>query len=150
MKRIIALLVLAVVLLAGCATPEPTATPVPTHTPQPTLTPTPTPTTGQVKGALVDKSTGQAVAAKVNLVPVEVRDDGSIAYSTELLKERAMIVDAPSGVFLFEDAKPGHYLITVNIGGGLPRDLVDDQGAVLLVRVEAGQVVDLGEVTVEK
>ena len=150
MKRIIALLVLAVVLLAGCATPEPTATPVPTHTPQPTLTPTPTPTTGQVKGALVDKSTGQEVAAKVNLVPVEVRDDGSIAYSTELLKERTMIVDAPSGVFLFEGAKPGHYLITVNIGGGLPRDLVDDQGAALLVQVEAGQVVDLGEVMVEK
>ena len=150
MKRIIAVLVLAVVLLAGCATPEPTATPVPTHTPQPTLTPTPTPTTGQVKGALVDKSAGQAVAAKVNLVPVEVHDDGSITYSTELLKERAMIVDAPSGVFLFEGVKPGHYFITVNMGGGLPRDLVDDQGSRILCRVEAGQVIDLGEVTVEK
>jgi hypothetical protein len=150
MKRIIAMLMLAIVLLAACATPEPTA--APTNTPQPTDTPipAPTPTTGQVTGALVDASTAQAIAAKVNLVPVEVSDDGAITYSTELLKERSMSMDAASGVFLFENVAPGHYVITVNIGGGMPLNLTDDQGARIIVQVEAGQIIDLGEVPVKR
>jgi hypothetical protein len=157
MKQITTGLVLAVVFLVGCATAEPTATPMPTHTPQPTATstptpaPTPTPTTGQVKGTLIDESTGQARGAKVNLVPVIVSDDGTtITYSTDLLKERAMSMDAPSGSFLFENVTPGDYVMTVNIGGGMPLDLTDDQGSRIIVKVEAGKAVDMGDVTVRR
>ena len=141
MKRI-AVLVLSVVLSVGCAALE-------LAEPAATSTPAPTPTTGQVKGVLIDKSTGQGIKAQVNLIPVEVGDDGSIIYSVELL-ERTMSLDVADGVFLFEDVEPGHYLITANIGGGLPLDITDDQGAPIVIQVEAGQVIDLGEVSVER
>jgi hypothetical protein len=142
MKRI-AVLVLLVMLSVGCAALGPTE-------PTATSTPAPTPTTGQVKGVLVNRSTGQGVTARVNLIPVEVGDDGSIIYSPELLKERSMSLDVADGVFLFEDVKPGHYLMTANIGGGLPLDVIDDQGGQIVIQVEAGQVVDLGEISVER
>jgi hypothetical protein len=142
MKRI-AVLILSVVLSLGCAALGLTG-------PAATSTPAPTPTTGQVKGVLVNESTGQGITARVNLVPVEVGDDGSITFSPELLKERSMSLDAADGVFLFDDVEPGHYLITANIGGGLPLDITDDQGTQVVIQVEAGQVVDLGEVSVER
>lgn len=143
MKRI-AVLVLSVVLSLGCAALGPTG-------PAATSTPAPTPTTGQVKGVLVNESTGQGITARVNLVPVEVGDDGTITFSPELLKERSMSLDVTDGVFLFEDVEPGHYLITANIGGGgMPLDFVDDQGTQVVIQVEAGQVVDLGEISVGK
>jgi hypothetical protein len=153
MKRIDAVLVLSVILLVGCAVSEPTATSMPTDTPPPTVTstPSPTPTTGQVKGVLVNKSTDQAVTtARANLVPVEVGDDGAIVYSADLLAERTMSMGVTSGVFLFEDVKPGHYLITVNIGGGMPLNLEDDQGTRIVLHIEAGQVIDLGKLPVER
>ena len=100
---------------------------------------------------LVNESTGQGITARVNLVPVEVGDDGTITFSPELLKERSMSLDVTDGVFLFEDVEPGHYLITANIGGGgMPLDFVDDQGTQVVIQVEAGQVVDLGEISVGK
>jgi hypothetical protein len=151
MNRIQAVMLLSFIFLLGCSGspsssgPEPTtaaqatAAPTVTDVPQPTATAT----TGQVKGVVI----GQV--EKVNLIPIELGEDGTITYRAELLQERMMSRDVTAGDFLFEDVIPGQYMITANTGGGGISNFVNDQGAEVILEIEAGQVIDLGEVQME-
>ena len=153
-------LTLVVLLLAGCerAQVEPTATwtpvsPITTPTPvPPTATPvllthTPAPTTGQVKGVLVGKATRNPVKAPLTLIPVEMKSDGSFTLP---LNPGDLAIEGnsdDSGAFLFEDLQPGHYAMSTMIGG-LGAALKDQEGDLVIIQVEAGQIVDLGEIPV--
>ena len=53
-----------------------------------------------------------------------------------------------SGAFLFEDVPPGNYGLSVFTGFNVS-SVYDEQGAFLVFEVAAGQVVDLGNVSVQ-
>ena len=135
-------LTLVVLLLTGCggAPAEPTATPTPAP---PTATPTPTATTGQVRGILVYEDTQKPVVAKnLHLVIAEVT---ASAVTLNYTPGDPRTETDDSGTFVFENVPPGTYCLTAEY---FPLD--NDAGRSIIVEVTAGQVVDLGTISVKK
>ena len=133
---------LSVIFLVGCTSLVPK--PTPTELPQPTATNTPFPTTAQVTGVLMKEDSVPINGANVNLIALEKGEDGSfmITYS-------GMSIGVNEGVYLFEEVIPGYYFLTVNQGGGMPQDIVDEQGERIVIFLEAGDVLDMGETIVK-
>ena len=105
--------------------------------------------TGKLTGTIVDKSTGKKLKGKVNLIPVKAKDDGSFYWNSDLIQDRMRSINVESGDFLFSKVKPGHYYITINLGGGLPMAVVSEMGDRLIIQIEAGKAFDMEEVLVE-
>jgi hypothetical protein len=155
-------LMLIVLLLVGCggvpveptATPAPTpvpptATPIlPTATPMPpTATPipptaTPTPTTGTVLGVLINQATGEPLA-EVSIQPL---------CPGELVQE--WVVTDEQGAFTLSNVPPAECLIALSVEEHPVHKvpimffLADTEGNNAIFKIEAGQIIDLGEVPV--
>ena len=128
---------------------SPTNTPLPpTDTPIPP-TSTPVATTGEVRGILVN-SGGSPVKASMPLTPVTVSSDGSFSMPFDALSTAEKGDSNSSGEFIFENLDPGHYILTAMVGSmGTGSTLMDEQDKPVIIEVEAGQVIDLGEVAIE-
>jgi hypothetical protein len=101
---------------------------------------------GRVEGVLVDSVSEEPVRTSVELWRVEVSADGQTATFHSPV-ERVTAESNASGAFEFKNVEPGHYLLFVEVG--VPSSLValeDEHGEAPVIEVEAGQVVDLGEV----
>jgi len=135
-------------------TPMPTSTltsispPTLTLTPTSTVTPVP-PTTGVVRGVLIDESTGQPVLnERVVLGVVDYDEDGKpVGYEIEA-KEGGLLRYAytdTTGAFIIE-TQPGTYVLVSPGGSPLDKIARDDTGTALIIKVNAGQSVDLGKI----
>ena len=125
------------------ATPvPPTAKPVPpTATPVP---PTPKPTTGQVKGVLVE-DTEQPAAGQTLRLPTVEESGGELTFHFE--DDSPITETNSSGTFLFEEVPPGRYALAAFLP--LPTFLESDTGATIVFEVVAGEVVDLGTIPIK-
>lgn len=124
--------------------PEPSDTPFPTETPQPTDTPappTPEPTTGQVKGVLVEDSENP-VAEQALRLPMAEEVDGETTFHFE--DDSPITETDSSGEFLFEEVPPGRYALAAFLP--FPTFLEGATGATIVFEVVAGDVVDLGTI----
>jgi len=117
------LLLAAILVLIGCSTPS----------------------TGSVKGIVINNKTGKPVEVSLELWAVEVGEDGQTASILPNL-EREAVESNKSGEFMFNDVEPGHYMIFVETGMSLTALEVEERGNALVIEVKAGEVVDLGEI----
>jgi len=103
---------------------------------------------GTIKGILVDGTSGEPVSTSLELWRVEIGEDGQ---TVEILPEveRVTIESDESGAFKFKDVEPGHYMIFTKVGFSLMPLEYEHKGTAAIV-VEAGQVVDLGEISMSK
>lgn len=135
--------------------PSPTATSARTNAPTPTVTTTISSTMGVIHGVLVDQSGGQPVSDEFLLLGTITYDKnrqllwGYISdQEGSLYRIRGAYTDA-KGVFRIE-TPPGSYGLAarqLNLNSGL-RIARDFTGAVLIIKVEAGQTVDLSTILV--
>ena len=118
----------------------------------PTSTPAPMPSaTGVVRGVLIDKSTGQPVVdERVALATVTEFDEDKNSFSMAVTWDEqgeimySAYTDA-TGAFVVE-APPGTYVL-VSPGGSLNDRIARiDDTTVLFINIEAGQIIDVGEV----
>jgi hypothetical protein len=137
----------------GCGEkPPPMPAPTLTSAPVPTVTPTVAPVTltpSVVRGVLIDESTGQPVPdERVVLVIVKYDEGGTpVGYEIEF-KQGEVLRSArtdETGAFVVE-AQPGTYALVSP--GGSPLDSIarDAIGTVVIVKVDAGQTVNLGQI----
>jgi hypothetical protein len=105
-------------------------------------------TTGQVRGVLVADETGEAVDATVNLLAVKVNENGTTDFVSGDYEKRSILEQGTtSGEFVFDEVQPGSYVMTAEIAGQ-PQQINDAKGNLIVVMVEAGQAIDLGQVHV--
>jgi hypothetical protein len=99
------------------------------------------PTTGDVKGTILDSSGQPTVGGSVSLLMMEGAENEPQPGPGEELPG-ATIVE--TGAFLIRDVPPGTYALAVYASAGGFMTLSDEQGNALPFDVAAGQVVDLG------
>ena len=125
-----ALVIIMAVVCGGCAAP----------------TPTPPPTTGQVKGMLVEGESEGIEGLDVMLWEGRQTEYGpgySIPHDPPNARSDA------EGVFLFEGLAPGYYVAACELG--CPRGLIlltDSEGKVLFFEIVAGKTIDLGSIDI--
>lgn len=161
MKRLLAGIVLVSVLgimLGGCReSPMPTESPLvsvspysaPTVIPIPYLLPTPAADMATAGGRLVrvlGDSNGEPMANTRLLLATVIRsEDGTPIVAAASEETSSMVVTDENGVFVFTDVAPNTYGIAVvtPLGSFL---LKDKHGDNILFTVQAGMVLDLGEI----
>jgi len=149
-------LVLSLVLLVavGCSSPTPTpAAPVPSPTPAlptPTLlprNPAPKADLGNVQGLLVldGKPAG---GHTLYLAPIIHSESGGMGVAAlDAVRDPRAESDA-SGYFVFLDVTPGRYALGIMSPVG-PVLINGADGKEILAEVQAGQILDLAEITIE-
>jgi len=126
-----ALLIIMASVCGGCAAP----------------TPTPAPTTGQVKGVLVEKKGGEGIEGLDVMLWEGRQTEHGPGYSIPHDPPHARS-DA-EGAFFFEGLAPGYYVAACELG--CPRGLIlltDSQGKVLFFEVVVGETTDLGSIDI--
>lgn len=129
----------------------PTPTPMPPTVPPPTVPPTAEPpATGVVLGVLTDKTSDQALSGvRMALGTVEYDANGQPAGYKVSAEEGEPLLSAytdAGGAFAVE-APAGVYVL-VSPGGSTTDQIARDAGGTaLIVKVEAGQAVDLGTIS---
>jgi hypothetical protein len=108
-------------------------------------TPSTPPTTGEVKGTILDFSGQPTVGGSVSLLMMEGAENEPQQGPGEELPG-ATIVE--TGAFLIRDVPPGKYALAVYASTGGFMTLSDEQGNALAFDVAAGQVADLGRLAV--
>jgi hypothetical protein len=83
------------------------------------------------------------------LTPVTVNANGSFSIPFDFASVAIKGESNSSGEFLFEDLEPGAYILTMLDSSGMGTTMKDKQDEVIIIPVEAGQTVDLGEVLVK-
>jgi hypothetical protein len=115
--------------------------------PEPTVTPVPT--TSQVKGVLIASETKKPVEAYVSLLAITLDPQGFFFDEVDY-DHRSIFKNKTTsqGSFVFENVRPGPYVMMAEMECS-PQQIGDEARTnILQIKVDAGQVVDLGTLTV--
>jgi hypothetical protein len=137
------------------ATPQPTATSTPIPTATNTLTPTPIPTTGAIRGTLIEEGTKKPVT-DFPVMPYGPWDKDVGLW--QILIDYKEVYPDQQGVFTLNDLSPGIYKIYAIIGENtfmgnkspIMSFLKDLAGNEIEVEVVVGQIADIGQILVTK
>ena len=133
--------------LTPTAMPSPTPTPPPI--PSPTPIPTPMPTKGAITGQLIGRESGRPEGGLiVYLGDISYLQPNSIPIITMRQRASPHTMTDESGNFAFLDLEPGTYalILWTPVNSLVIND--PETGKGLLVTVEAGAIIELGEITV--
>lgn len=139
-------LLIAILLITGCSSVTKT---VETQIPQPSTTdqtPTEDITKGTVTGRLITDVPQDRNGLIVYLGDIILDSKGGVGGFLDKQKAPSGIVSGDTGVFTIKNVPPGQYSLIVYevvLGG---RAYTDDKGNVVIVKVEPGKTVDLGDI----
>jgi hypothetical protein len=168
-KRVYLVLLILLVLAAGCqagsgvvvAPPVNTATPnsvvAPENNPEdsldtyrvPASIPQPAPGTGTITGQIDTSNLKDLRGLLIYLGELIVVDETHLGGYLDTTDAPSTIVDLSNGKFYFKDVIPGEYsLIFYEIGIG-GKALTDDTGSVMPILIEENKITDLGKLKFE-
>lgn len=139
-------LLIAILLITGCSSVTKT---VETQIPQPSTTdqtPTQDITKGTVTGRIITDVPQDRNGLIVYLGDIILDSKGGVGGFLDKQKAPSSIVNGDTGVFTIMNVPPGQYSLIVYevvLGG---RAYTDEKGNVVIVKVEPGKTVDLGDI----
>lgn len=139
-------LLIAILLITGCSSVTKT---VETQIPQPSTTdqtPTQDITKGTVTGRIITDVPQDRNGLIVYLGDIILDSKGGVGGFLDKQKAPSGIVNGDTGVFTIMNVPPGQYSLIVYevvLGG---RAYTDEKGNVVIVKVEPGKTVDLGDI----